>query len=247
MSVALAIRGLVVRNGNQSLVGGVDLSVSAGEFVALVGESGAGKSLTAWFALGGVPPGLDVEYEELRINELRVHSFENREVRKMLRDHVGVVTQNPIQSLDPQIRIGTQLKRIVGANVDLVQLLSSVELEQPDTVLGAYPSELSGGMAQRVLIAAAIGKPDLRLLIADEPTTGLDVIVQRKILDLLFRKCGELGCGMLLVTHDLRVVSNYCDRVVLLRNGVVEELTDASTFFESPSSEYGRYVLEVSQ
>ncbi len=238
-------------------VEGVDLSIEAGEVVGLVGESGSGKSVTALALLNLVDfPG--------RVRARRL-SFAGRDLltaaagdrRALAGRDIGMIFQDPLASLDPCYTVGYQLNESLKlhgnaderANTDVrhtraLALLREVEIPDPAARLRAFPHQLSGGMAQRVMIAIAIaGRP--QLLIADEPTTALDVTVQAQVLALLMRLRTEHGMALLLITHDLAVVAETADRVVVLYAGQVMETGRAPVIFDAPRHPYTRALLDA--
>ncbi len=247
----LHVRGLTVRfeRGERvvTAVEGVDLDVMAGEVVGLVGESGCGKSVTARALLGLLPsPPADTEAEVVEICSTPTLGLGERELSRIRGRLVGMVFQEPMTALNPVVRIGTQLtegpRRHLGlsrreARARAVELLRSVGIPEPEARLAAYPHQLSGGMRQRVMIAAALSS-DPELLIADEPTTALDVTVQARILGLLERIRRERGLGLLLITHDLAVVAQVAHRVVVLYAGQVVEEAPVEVLFDRPGHPY---------
>jgi len=244
----LELRGLSVRfataDGVVEAVSGVDLEIRVGEILGLVGESGSGKSASCLAVMGLLGPGA-VASGELR--------FDGAPIRPGLRGRgIGMIFQEPRASLDPVRSVGQQLLEVLGLHrpelggvarrAEAAALLARVGLPDPARQLRAYPHEISGGMAQRVAIALALaGRP--RLLLADEPTTALDVTVQAQVLDLLVGLCGETGMAMLLVTHDLGLVARYADRVVVMRGGRVVEAAPVRTLFAAPAHAYTRELL----
>jgi oligopeptide/dipeptide ABC transporter ATP-binding protein len=232
-------------SGDQATHALVDASfvINQGEIVGFVGESGSGKS-TAALAVLGIVRGRG------RIVEGTVE-FEGRELLKLSEDgwrtfrgrQIGLVTQQPRAALNPVMRVGTQMVRMYRAHSDaseregrarVLDLLRLVGINDPERRLDAYPHELSGGMAQRVLIATALSASP-KLLIADEPTSGLDATVQVGVLDDLRKAASEVGSSVMLVTHDLGIVANYCDRVYVLEAGEIVEECPVAPLFDSPA------------
>ncbi|GGM62825.1 dipeptide/oligopeptide/nickel ABC transporter permease/ATP-binding protein [Microbacterium saperdae] len=232
------------------VVKGVDLAVAPGEIHGLVGESGSGKSQVAFSVLGILPKEavilggrIGFEGQELLGSPA---AFKNVRGRK-----IAYIPQEPMSNLDPTFTVGQQLiyglqavKRIGrgAARRELVELLQRVGIKNADAVFDLYPHQVSGGMAQRILIAGALaGDPDL--IIADEPTTALDVTVQAEVLDLLRDLRAERNLGMVLVTHNFGVVADICDRISVMREGVIVESDTAEALFENPTHEYTQMLL----
>jgi len=240
-----AVRDLRVSFGDTTAVDGVSLDVRAGECLAIVGESGSGKSQLCLSAFG-LSAGRASGSALLDGAEL-IGSGEA--VLRRVRGHrVGFVFQQPLSALTPHMSIGAQLAESAGrgaARSDLVRMLDDVRLTEPERRLRQYPHELSGGMRQRVMIAMALAAGP-KLLIADEPTTALDVTVQREILDLLDRLRRERGLAMILVSHDLGLVAGRADRVLVMRNGRAVEWGAARRVFERPRAAYTRELIAAS-
>ena len=233
-------------------VRGVDLTIQPGEAVALVGESGSGKSVTARTLIGLPGPGAQIAASEFRINGRDVRTLSESGWRKLRGRHVGLVLQDALSSLDPLRTIRQEVAEVVKTH-RLVprhevgnRVLTSLELVGfPDAAVRAdqYPHQLSGGLRQRALIASAVaGEPDL--LIADEPTTALDVTVQAQILDLLAQR-RDAGTALLLISHDLAVVSRIADRVLVMRDGVLVESGPTAEVLGNPRHEYTRQLLRA--
>lgn len=234
---------------------GVSFAVAPGEVVALVGESGSGKTTTAQAAIDLLPPGGEVLSGRIALDGEDVTRASRRRWRQLRGARVGLVPQDPGASLDPTKRIGDSIaeafrihagapgsvpRRLVRPRV--LELLERVGIDDPERRARQYPHELSGGMKQRVLIAGAIALGP-GLLIADEPTSALDVTVQRRILALLDDLRREQGTGILLVTHDLALAADHADRILVLRDGRVQEDGPAARVLAAPSSEYTRRLL----
>jgi len=245
------------RSAWRRVVRGAALTVGRGEMVGLVGESGSGKSLTALSVLRLVPePGrvtgqvlLDGPHPGERCGDLL--TLPERELRRVRGGRIGLVFQEPGGALDPVYTIGFQIAEAVRAHRDLSRraardeaagLLDRVGLPDARRRLGDYPHQLSGGQRQRVGIAVALAAgPDL--LLADEPTTALDVTLQAQVLELLARLRRDLGLAVLLITHDLGVVAETCDRVAVMHQGEVVETADVETLFRAPAHPYTRFLL----
>ena len=227
---------------------GIDLAIARGEVHALVGESGAGKSMVGRTLLGIVPAGMQVlagSVGFLGLDWLRLGAAERR--AHLGRD-IALIPQDPLTALNPGHRIGDQVADVLRLHLGLggaaarqrsAELLDAVQIRAPQTVLKQYPHELSGGMRQRVLIAIAFAcKP--RLIVADEPTTALDVTVQREVLRLLRDLQRDEGAAVLFITHNLGLVAKLCDRVSVLHAGRIVERGDVRAIFETPQSPYAR-------
>ncbi|MEY9212822.1 ABC transporter ATP-binding protein [Thermobifida halotolerans] len=242
--------GFPAPGGTRDVVHGVDLRVAAGERVALVGESGSGKSVTARSVLGLDP---DARLSgQIRVRGRDVLTLPSREVRRIRGAEVGLVFQDPLAALNPVRTVGwqiTQPLRIRGvgrreARRRAVELLARLGVSDPDRRFDDYPHQFSGGMRQRVVIAiAVIAEP--ALLIADEPTTALDVRVQDQVLRLLDELARERGMAVLLITHDLGIVAGFADRVVVMRTGRVVEEGAVDDVYAAPSHPYTRGLLNA--
>ncbi|MEV4670096.1 dipeptide/oligopeptide/nickel ABC transporter permease/ATP-binding protein [Actinomadura sp. NPDC049382] len=257
-SALLSVRGLAVAYGladgtSKQVVHGVDLDVREGEIVGLVGESGSGKTQTAFSILGILPEGGHVSGGSVIVDGREVVGLPEREHRALRGDVIAYVPQEPMSNLDPSFTIGAQLVELMRYKLGLskadakrraLDLLRTVEIADPERTFGAYPHEISGGMAQRVLIAGAISC-DPKLLIADEPTTALDVLVQAEVLALLRRLQRERGLGVLLVTHNLGVVADVCDRVAVMHDGRIVETGPAGRVLTDPRDDYTRRLLDA--
>jgi peptide/nickel transport system permease protein len=251
----LRVQGLSVAIGHGAgervLTREVSFAVMQGESVGIVGESGSGKSITVKAILGLLPGGAHVTAGEVYYDGNAVSRFSRRERTAWHGSKVGFISQEPIASLDPRCTVGHLLTSIVRlhddcsrseAKVRVLELLDMVRLPDPADVFRAYPHQLSGGMAQRISIAAALaGRPDL--LIADEPTTALDVTVQAEILDVLRELQQQLHMSLVLVSHDWGVVADICERVVVMYAGEVVETCGVSTVLTRPRHPYSSALL----
>jgi peptide/nickel transport system permease protein len=254
----LSIRGLAVAyarpDGTEAeVVHGIDLDVRPGEIVGLVGESGSGKTQTAFSVLGILPDGGRVTRGSVIVAGQEVAGLPERRHRRLRGTTVAYVPQEPMSNLDPAFTIGSQLvepmRHVMGlsrkdAAARALDLLRMVEIPEPEQVLRRFPHQISGGMAQRVLIAGAMSC-DPALLIADEPTTALDVRVQADVLDLLRRLQAERGLGVLLVTHNLGVVADLCDRVAVMNGGRIVETGPTDRVLRDPQDPYTRRLLDA--
>jgi peptide/nickel transport system ATP-binding protein len=229
----------------------VSLTVASGEVRALVGESGAGKTMIGKAVLGVLPPSVRVVEGRVSLEGADLGSLAPSERRKLIGAHTALVPQGPLTALNPSRRIGSQmtdrLVRLLGwdgarADTRIRQLLDEVRIREPDRVLRCYPHELSGGMRQRVLIAAAFAA-EPRLIIADEPTTALDVTVQKQILRLIAELQREHGTAILFITHNLGVVAKISQKVTVLYAGKVVEEADVAALFSAPQHPYTRALM----
>ena len=249
----LDIRGLsaALRRSPERLLRSVSLSVQAGEVHGLVGESGAGKSMIGKAILGILPPALRIVEGEIWLDGENLLAMPADTRRRVIGAKAALIPQDPLTALNPSHRIGPQitdrLVDILGwekarAAERAVELLDEVHIDDPERVMARYPHELSGGMRQRVLIASAFAA-NPKLVIADEPTTALDVTVQKQILRLIREMQQRHGTAMLFVTHDLGVVSKICQRLTVLFAGKIVEQADTAAFFKAPAHAYSRALL----
>ena len=239
-------------DGYREVVHGVELEVRHGEVMGLVGESGSGKTQTAFSVLGLLAPGgALLGRSSILFDGSELRTMSETERRALRGKRIGYIPQEPMSNLDPCFRVGEQLveplRSVSGlskqaAVAEALNLLERVGIPEPRRTFAAYPHEISGGMAQRVLIAGAVsGQPDL--LIADEPTTALDVTVQAEVLELLRGLQTEFGMAMLLVTHNFGVVADICDRVAVMQNGRIVEVNDVRPLFADPRHPYTQTLL----
>ena len=237
--------------GEVRAVDNVSLQIRRGEAVALVGESGSGKSTTAFSMMGLISrPGRIVGGRVL-LDGRDILSLDKMELSRIRGGEMSMVFQEPMTFLNPLIRVGEQIAEAVRIHQGLrsaearehaVEALRMVQLPNPETVADYYPHQLSGGMRQRVLIAIAIAcRPSL--LIADEPTTALDVTIQAQIMQLLGKLCSDLGTALLLITHNLGLVAEYCDRVYVMYAGQIVEEAGIFELFDSPRHPYTEALL----
>jgi peptide/nickel transport system ATP-binding protein len=228
-------------------VDGVSLSLERGETLALVGESGCGKSLTSLALLRLIPPpGQIEEGSAIRLGDTDVLALRGEALRKIRGRRIGMVFQDPMTSLNPVFTVGDQIAEGVRAHFDVsraeareraLRLLQEVGMPDPVSRLDAYPHQLSGGMRQRVMIAIALSA-DPEILVADEPTTALDVTVQAQILEVLDRLRDAHGMAVLLITHDLGIVAGRADRVAVMYAGQIVEEAPTASLFARPSHPY---------
>lgn len=247
----LEVRGL----SSFPLVRDVSLHLHKGEALALVGESGCGKSLTCWSALGLPPRGVHLSAERIALSgEVLAgrNGVDQRAFRQVRGKRIAMIFQDPIAALNPVRRIGGYLIALLKAHrgmdetvarAEAVRLLDAVGIPQPKDKLTAYPHELSGGQCQRVMIAGALsGDPDM--IVADEPTTALDVTTQAQIMDLLKELQRDRQMGLLLVSHDLGVIAENVDRVAVMYAGRIVEAGSVEMVFQTPSHPYTAGLLK---
>lgn len=247
----LAVRALHIAFGATEVVRGVDFTIAPGEAVGLVGESGSGKSMTALGVMRLLPRGARISGGEVFWRGQPLTGLPESALRSMRGREVAMVFQDPLSALNPAFTIGRQIVDVLRAHQPMgraaadaraAELLAAVGIAEPARRLAAYPHEFSGGMRQRVAIAIAIaGGP--KLLIADEPTTALDVTVQAQVVELLARLRRELGLGLLFISHNLDLVAGMCDRIVVMYAGRVAEADTAEALFTAPRHPYTRQLL----
>ena len=253
----LNIRNLTVRfatsTGSFTAVDGIDARVDTGEVLAIVGESGSGKSVSMLAAMGLLPDTAIVTADEMSFDGQDLLSMTPRERRKIIGREITMIFQEPIASLNPSFTAGYQIEEVLRFNAGLtrkaararaIELFNQVGLPDPEGKLKSYPHQMSGGQSQRVMIAMAIAT-NPRLLIADEPTTALDVTIQKQILDLLMRLQEETGMALILITHDMGVVAETADRVQVQYKGKKMEEADVLSLFENPKNPYTRALLSA--
>lgn len=250
----LEIKGLktyfYTDEGVVAAVDGVDISIRAGETVGIVGESGSGKSVTSLTAMR-LTPGKVVE-GSITFDGKDILGLSEEEMREIRGNEMAMIFQEPMTSLNPVFTIGDQIGEAVRihrnyskaqARARAVEMLKLVGIPRAEQIVDEYPHRLSGGMRQRVMIAMAMAC-DPKLLIADEPTTALDVTIQAQILDLMSELKASKGTAILLITHDLGVVAEMCDRVVVMYDGRVVEESDVVTLFTHPRHPYTQGLMK---
>jgi peptide/nickel transport system ATP-binding protein len=239
------------RHGVVRAVDGIDFSVDRGEIMGLVGESGCGKSVTSLSVLRLVAPPGHIDAGQVLFDGTDLLTLSPDEMRKIRGERISMIFQQPTSSLNPVWDVGTQIAEVLrihrgmkgkAAEARTLDLLRMVGIPDPARRLKAYPHEMSGGMAQRIMIAMALAcEPEL--LIADEPTTALDVTIQAQILDLMRNLRDETGTAIILITHDLGVVAEMCDRVAVMYAGEIVEQTDVVSLFREPLHPYTRGLI----
>ena len=251
----LRIRDLRIRfrtpGRRTTAVSGIDLEVGQGEILGVVGETGCGKTVTGMSVLGLLPETAEVEADELRLLGRDLRALDDSSWRALRGNDVAMVFQNPTNSFNPVFTIGSQMRDVLaeheglkGKDADrrIREVLASCSMPDPDRVMSSYPHQLSGGMLQRAMLGLALmSRP--RLLIADEPTTALDVSIAAQILALLLELQREMGFCVLFITHDLGVVRRVCGRVAVLYAGRVVETAPTRELFRDPQHPYTRGLI----
>ena len=249
----LTIKNLTAHVGKRPILRNVSLSVKAGEVYGLVGESGAGKSMIGKAVLGILPLAIEATEGEIFLDGIDLQKLPPNQRRQVIGAKTALIPQDPLTALNPSRRVGTQItNRLVDvlgwtksdAEHRALDLLGEVHIDDPERVMLCYPHELSGGMRQRLLIAAAFAA-EPQLIIADEPTTALDVTVQKQILRLIKEMQSRYGTALLFVTHDLGVVSKVCQKVLVLYDGLALEQATVENFFTGPQHPYSRALLKT--
>ena len=251
----LSVKGLCLsaktEGGLLPLVHELSFDLSKGETLAIAGESGSGKSITALAIMGLLPGAVRVTGGSISLGDTDLTRAPEDQLRRIRGDRIAMIFQEPMTSLNPIMTVGTQLTEAIRAHENMTRAqarvaaltaLQQVRLSQPERRLTQFPHELSGGMRQRVMIAMALAlRP--QVLIADEPTTALDVTVQREVLDLLRDLQAELGTAIILITHDMGVVAEMANRVIVMREGRMVEAAPVADLFASPTADYTKALL----
>ena len=230
---------------------GISFDIQAGEILGVVGESGAGKSLTGSAIIGLLDPPGRIVGGEIRFDGRRIDNLSQDEMRKVRGRHIGAIFQDPLTSLNPLYTVGQQLVETIRTHLPLdaaqarqraVRLLDETGIPAAAQRIDQYPHQFSGGMRQRVVIALALAaKP--RLIVADEPTTALDVSIQAQIISLLKRLCKEHGAAVMLVTHDMGVIAETCDRVAVMYAGRIAEIGPVHDVIHAPAHPYSHGLM----
>ncbi len=244
---ALAVENLALAIGPARVVDGVSFTVAPGEVLALVGESGCGKSLSALAVMRLLPDAVRQESGRMRLAGTEFSHLPERRMRDLRGTAISMIFQEPQAALDPLSTVGAQIAETLrrplrSVRGEVRRMLEEVGISDPERRIDQHPFELSGGMCQRVMIATAlIGRP--AVLLADEPTTALDVTIQAQILDLLRRLAIERGTAVVLITHDMGVVADIADRVAVMYAGRIAETGPAARIFEQPRHPYTALLL----
>lgn len=250
MPALLEVKNLRVefptRRGTLVALDDVSFDIAPGEILGVVGESGAGKSLTGAAIIGLLDPPGRVAAGEIRFQGQRIDNLPYEQMRRMRGKHIGAIFQDPLTSLNPLFTVGRQLVETIRTHLPLdaakarqraIELLKETGIPAAEARIDQYPHQFSGGMRQRVVIALALaGNP--QLIVADEPTTALDVSIQAQIISLLKRLCREHGAAVMLVTHDMGVIAETCDRVAVMYAGRVAEIGPVNDVIHAPAHPY---------
>ncbi|WP_423800939.1 ABC transporter ATP-binding protein [Neobacillus sp. SAB-20_R2A] len=239
-------------DGNKiAIVNGISFSLNKGETLGIVGESGCGKSMTSLSLMGLLPPGVEWFDGDIKTESLHFKDFKKKDWRKIRGKRLAMIFQEPMSSLNPVYTIGQQIVEMVLSHENVskkqareraLEMLKLVGIPRPEQVLDEYPYQLSGGMRQRVMIAIALScNPEI--LIADEPTTALDVTIQAQILELMKKLQDQLNMSIVLITHDLGVVAEMCDRVIVMYAGEIVEEAQVVELFDRPRHPYTKGLL----
>lgn len=239
------------REVSQEVVKDISFSMESGEILGIVGESGSGKTMTALTIAGLLKQNAILDQGEILLDDIDLLQLSEKEMREIQGNEISMIFQEPMTALNPTMKIGPQVEEALLLHTKLnreerrrkvYKALEEVELEHPELLWNKYPYELSGGMRQRVMIAAAIVcRP--KLLIADEPTTALDVNTQDSILQLLKKLNQKYHMGILFISHNLRVVNELCARILVMKDGKILEEGNASEIFEHPKTEYTKELI----
>jgi len=253
----LEIKNLTVSfdtsTGPFKAVDGIDISVDKGEVLAIVGESGSGKSVGMLAVMGLLPKTATVTADSMTFDGQDLKGMSDKERRKIIGRDISMIFQEPVASLNPCFTVGYQLEEVLKRHMGLkgsasraraIELLELVGIRDAAERLSSFPHQMSGGQCQRVMIAIAIAC-NPKLLIADEPTTALDVTIQKQILDLLMNLQEEYGMALILITHDMGVVAETADRVVVQYKGRKMEEADVLSLFEAPQHPYTKALLSA--
>ncbi len=248
----LSVRNVSISIGPLCPLDGISFDLDEGEILGIVGESGSGKSLTAMSVIGLLPLiGGEVKLGSIVFDGVELVGLADAPYRRLRGKRIALISQNPMTSLDPIIKIGDQIDQMSLLHLGLsapaararsLDLIRQLRIPDAETIHGAYPHQLSGGMKQRIVIAMALAA-DPELIIADEPTTALDVTIQAQIIQIMVELVRERGLALMLITHDMSVVAQACDRVVVLYAGRVAESNAVDAIFSQPKHPYTRELV----
>ncbi|WP_096552590.1 ABC transporter ATP-binding protein [Ureibacillus thermosphaericus] len=244
--------GYTIEKQQVSIVNGVSFELEKGKTLGIVGESGCGKSMTSYSLLGLLPKGIEIQSGSIEIDNKQVNIKSEKEWRSLRGKKIALIFQEPMSSLNPVYKIGDQIIEMIRshhkkttkkeAREKALEMLNLVGIPRPDKVIDEYPHQLSGGMRQRVMIAIALScNPEI--LIADEPTTALDVTIQAQILELMKELQQKLEMSIILITHDLGVVAEMCEKVIVMYAGEVVEEATVTDLFDNPKHPYTKGLL----
>ncbi|WP_144509628.1 ABC transporter ATP-binding protein [Bacillus sp. FJAT-22090] len=235
-----------------AIVNGISFKLNKGETLGIVGESGCGKSMTSLSLMGLLPTGVQWQNGDIQVGDLHFKQFKNKDWRKVRGKKISMIFQEPMSSLNPVYTIGSQIVEMILSHESVskkvarnraIEMLKLVGIPRPEQVIDEYPHQLSGGMRQRIMIAIALScNPEI--LIADEPTTALDVTIQAQILELMKSLQDKLHMSIVLITHDLGVVSEMCDRVIVMYAGEIVEEANVVNLFDLPKHPYTQGLME---
>jgi len=248
----LSVRDVSISIGVIDPVEGVSFDLDKGEILGVVGESGSGKSLTAMSVMGLLPRiGGRLRTGSVVFDGMELNTMSEDGLRRLRGKRIALISQNPMTSLDPIIRIGAQIDQVSTLHLGLnaaaakarsLDLIAQLRIPEPEQIHRAYPHQLSGGMKQRIVIAMALAA-DPDLIVADEPTTALDVTIQAQIIQIMVDLVRDRGLALMLITHDMGVVAQACDRVVVLYAGRVAETNTVEAIFADPQHPYTRELI----
>ncbi len=253
MNTLLAIRNLTVQVNGTAILDDVSLDIAVGKITAIVGGSGSGKTTLGLSILRLLPPALQITNGQINFIQQDILALPENDLRKLRGRDIGFIFQEPLSALNPLFTIGRQIDEVLGAHTDLktkaryervMDVLKSVEIPDPVRIYNSYPHQLSGGLRQRAMIAQAIVCHP-KLIIADEPTSSLDVTVQAKIMALLRKLNKEMQITVILISHDLGMVSHLAEEIAVLRQGKVVETGLVKNIMEHPRHSYTQELLEA--
>lgn len=254
MTTLLEVKNLNAGLGEgdyRSLLDQINFTVKKGEAIAVVGESGCGKSMTALSIMGLLPRNIKIKSGEIKLEGVELTSKSQKEMNEIRGKEIAMIFQEPLTSLNPSFTIGNQIAEVLKYHTDYtaeqikeksIEVLKQVNMPDPEEKLKAYPHELSGGMRQRVMIAMALACHP-KILIADEPTTALDVTIQAQILELITELQNKFNMSIITITHDLGVVAETCQRAIVMYAGQIVEESSVEELFEKPLHPYTRGLM----